>query len=457
MRRRRGRRKVRRRTRVLREVEPRFRRYCSIRGWWPVIITGLRHPGPNKEFVNPGTSGWLSAFMPQVPFGMMYQRGWIYSDQKLVCGGWSAGTLSLNSLYAEHTWWRNRWSASNCGFDLARYLGTKIYFRPHNYLDYIVFIDAEYGDFKQWLKQCMHPAVLITHPQARLIQSIRRGGPRRKLPRMWVPPPSTMNLGWHWMRDIANTGIFAWYVCWIDLDSPWAPQLPDPQAFKWWKDGNASKPPDWVTKWLDLQQLDPADALSKVVDKKGNESGLTTGKAQIDPTNPYFLLTQGPMVLKNPGFWNPTSGPTFETQPRVPYPQVTFFYKSKWQWGGSTVSLKTVCDPSKVAQVLDSLQARLTITDGDLNNYAGSGASKAKQNWQKAPDKDWTRLIETILTESGGEWNDQLYRLTAADTGQKGAEALSAGMRSWYKRRVRDLDLEPPHQKGKYCPHVDSP
>lgn len=259
--------------------------------------------------------------------GTNLASGWFYKSQDLYLGGYSMGTFSLSSLYAEHLMWRNRWSQSNCGFDLATYKGTKLYFTPHPELDYLVYIDEEYKTFAEWSKQCMHPAVLITHPKTRIIRSLRTAGPRKKMPKMFVRPPSTMNTGWQWMNNIAQSGIFAWFTCWIDLQAPWIGNVENPNTVRWWETGDSNTSPLWVSSAIMMQSKDCSKALVDYY------NGIGTGKS----LNQLNQLDYGPFILKGPSH-NLTEQP-------VKYPQMLWFYKSYWQWGGSTTGVKAVCDP----------------------------------------------------------------------------------------------------------------
>lgn len=312
-----------------------------------MLITGWKSPGTDNTDALKNAS-----FKPWFPFGTSISNGWFYSDHQIILGSYSMGTFSLQSLYAEHLMMRNRWSQSNCGFDLATYRGTKLYLQPHPRYDYIVFVDAEYRDFKTWAKQCFHPAILITHPQARVVKSLRTGGPRRKLPKLFIPPPSTMNTGWQWMSNIASAGLFAWFVCWIDFDSPWVANVDDPNTVKWWSTGSKQAKPTWFTKAIEMQGYDCKTALSKFYDN-GNK---------VSVGNAFEQIGYGPFIFKG----------VFADQGRREYPQVTWFYKSYWQWGGSTTSLKDICDP-KLEDGPDTYRSKYKTND--INN----------ENWVQSP------------------------------------------------------------------------
>lgn len=286
-----------------------------------MIITGVQ-PAQKNDTDN---NRKMASFKPYFPFGSETVSGWFTKQSNIYLGTYSMGTFSLQQCYAEHLVKRNRWSQSNCGFDLARYAGTKIYFIPHAIWDYIVFIDPEYRTFDFFRRQCMHPAVLLTHPQARLIRSIKNGGPRKKLPRMWVPSPSTITNGWQWMHTLATTGLFAWHVTWVDLERPWVGTVQNPNAVRWWESGSAQQNPDWFTTAVNFQAKDPKVALDLYY----------TGISQESPD--LKQLDNGPLTLK---------GVSLGERGALEYPQLTWFYKAYFEWGGSTTTFKTVCDPA---------------------------------------------------------------------------------------------------------------
>lgn len=307
-----------------------------------MLVTGREHPKNTDKAEQKKAS-----FKPFFPMGTVLAQGWFYKSQALYLGGYSMGTFSLASLYAEHLMWRNRWSQSNCGFDLASYKGTKLYFQPHPELDYIVYVDEEYKSFAEWAKQCMHPGVLMTHPKARLIRSIKNGGPRRKLPRMFIKPPSTMNTGWQWMNTIATAGLFAWFTTWVDLQSPWIGNVDDPNTVKWWESGTADHPPQWVNSAILMQGKDCSKA----------ENDYYAGFQPNQTLNQYNQLDFGPFIIKAPSH-------DMSKRP-VAYPQMLWFYKSYWQWGGSTTGIKNVCDPKLEIDGKNYREKYKTYADGN--------------------------------------------------------------------------------------------
>ena len=53
-------------------------------------------------------------------------------------GGFAVAVYSLEYLFEKLQLYRNVWTATNDGYDLCRFLGTKITFIRHSVCDYIV-------------------------------------------------------------------------------------------------------------------------------------------------------------------------------------------------------------------------------------------------------------------------------------------------------------------------------
>lgn len=307
---------------TLYEVNPTYRRKCTIRGVMPGIVLGrLGNTGETQAEYDKRTTN----FCPEQRFYVgQDQQQWFWPFNKtasLLCGGWSCGVFSLYQLYLEHTFHKNRWSASNCGWDTAKYRGTTLYLQQHKHIDYIFFWDAEYKDLNTFLKfEDLHPIDLITHPQAILIKSVERAGPRRTR-KVYIQRPAWWPSGWSSMGDIAKTGLFCYFMIAIDLDHPWLGKYMNPTdktTGMWWADMN------WYTKWKEFVMN---------TDKQTTPAQRVTARDSQD----YQQIRGGPFFLRS---WK------MEHQQYI-YPQITVFYKSYWTWGGRTLTMKNVCDPSK--------------------------------------------------------------------------------------------------------------
>lgn len=253
------------------------------------------------------------------------------------CGGWSVWVFSLEGLYMEHQLWKNRWSSSNCGFDLVLYFGTRLTFIPHLHRDYLIFVETDYRSSEHFFKQYLHPAVILTHPNSRIIWSYKR---KRyyKLPHIWVPRPSMWYDGWQDMRQVCRQGMFYLYVCFIDFDNPFmAPNYQGPgkdgsQKYEWWKPhlpGQTAFIPnkphhehvtqgDWLSSW-------------------GQGPSATQSEVQVKP--------DGGQNTYDPGLIASNHGPFVPKYGTLGYDQVCMFYKSYWMWGGNQLRVKKICDP----------------------------------------------------------------------------------------------------------------
>lgn len=272
--------------------------------------------------------GVLTNFCPEQRFYVGNDQAtwwWPWNKSIMIqAGGWSVGCFSLHILWQEHAYHKNRWSASNCGFDLAKYRGTTVYLPQHADIDYIYFWDAEYRDMQHFLDhEKLHPIDLITHPQAILVKSRARAGPRRTR-KVYIPRPSWWPSGWSNMYDIAKTGLFVYYVIAVDLDHPWIGKYQDPstaQKGAWWFSM------DWYDKWTEFV---------KDTDKNTNPDNRAKVKDQPD----MQTIRGGPFMLRT---WK------VEHEHYI-YKQLTMFYKSYWTWGGRSLSIKSICDPTKPLQ-----------------------------------------------------------------------------------------------------------
>lgn len=305
------------------EVNPTYRRKCTIRGVAPLLVVGRAQDTGES---NANYEANIMNFCPEARFYVGNDQAtwwwpWGRSIQ-IQSGGWTIGCFSLHILWQEHLYHKNRWSASNCGFDLAKYRGTTLYLPQHATLDYIFFWDAEYKDIDHFIKhEKLHPLDLITHPQAILIKSRARAGPRRTR-KVYIPRPSWWPSGWSNMVDIAKTGLFIYYCIVVDLDHPWIGKYQTPKDVNsgaWWMDT------DWYGKW---------EAWIQNTDH--NTSQTERAKLLSKPDNK--VIRAGPFFLRN---W------ANEHPEHYIYHQLTLFYKVYWTWGGRSLSIKNICDPSK--------------------------------------------------------------------------------------------------------------
>nr|WBM82611.1 MAG: ORF1 [Torque teno polar bear virus 1] len=170
---------------VVTQWNPQHRVGCRIKGWLPMIMSIKGHFGEKSEVFTQSSD---------VP------------DTYIQCGGgvsWRHFTLGM--FYQEHKLFRNRWSHTNVGYDLARYFGTKLRFWPHPWIDYLVYWETSFEMPERSEMSELHPANLLLIPKRMLIRSKQHRGRRRKL---FIKPPPVHTNQWYFMKTWCNIPLF---------------------------------------------------------------------------------------------------------------------------------------------------------------------------------------------------------------------------------------------------------
>nr|QYD01960.1 ORF1 [Torque teno felis virus] len=134
-------------------------------------------------------------------------------------GGVNLRVFSLDFLYSEHRFFRNCWSRTNDGYDLALYLGTKIYLPPHDRYDYLFWWDTD-------LEYITEPDFYRLHPMLSLCQQhviyvrnqVKAQNTRTK--KVFIKPPAQMTNQWQFASQIYEQPLFAWGVTFINWEEP---------------------------------------------------------------------------------------------------------------------------------------------------------------------------------------------------------------------------------------------
>nr|WBM82697.1 MAG: ORF1 [Torque teno polar bear virus 31] len=108
-------------------------------------------------------------------------------------------------FYQEHKLFRNRWSHTNVGYDLARYFGTKLRFWPHPWIDYMVYWETSFEMPERQEMADLHPANLLNIPKKLLVRSKQHRGRRKKL---FIRPPPVHTNQWYFMKTWCNIPLF---------------------------------------------------------------------------------------------------------------------------------------------------------------------------------------------------------------------------------------------------------
>uniref|UniRef100_A0AAU8H642 Capsid protein n=1 Tax=Alphatorquevirus homin29 TaxID=3048427 RepID=A0AAU8H642_9VIRU len=198
--RRRGRRKRHKPTIILRQWQPDVVRPCKITGWMPLIICG----SGSTQF------NFITHMDDFPPMGATYG------------GNFTNVTFSLEAIYEQFLYHRNRWSTSNHDLDLARYQGTTLKLYRHEYLDYIVSYNRT-GPFQisDMTYLSTHPALMLLQKHRIVVPSFLTKPKGRRSIKIRIKPPKLMLSKWYFTKDICSMGLFQLQATACTLNNPW--------------------------------------------------------------------------------------------------------------------------------------------------------------------------------------------------------------------------------------------
>nr|AXE73116.1 ORF1 [Torque teno sus virus 1b] len=191
---------------------PKVMRRVVIRGWWPILqcLKGqesLRYR-PLQWDVE---KSWRINTTLEDNYGYLVQYG----------GGWGSGEVTLEGLYQEHLLWRNSWSKGNDGMDLVRYFGCIVYLYPLKDQDYWFWWDTDFKElYAESIKEYSQPSVMMMAKRTKIVIARSRAPHRRKVRRIFIPPPSRDTTQWQFQTDFCNRPLFTWAAGLIDLQKP---------------------------------------------------------------------------------------------------------------------------------------------------------------------------------------------------------------------------------------------
>lgn len=303
-------------------------------------------------------------------------------------GGWMVGELTLEGFYNDFLEGRNRWSHSNCGFDLARYIGTKLTLYPAN-VDYIFWYDTDYGNFNEFktLVQHIHPAILINSPHTTVVLSKETLG-RYRPRRVWIPPPTIYGNRWATQSDWAQRGLAIFAISVIDFKFPWihpGTNFDNPRPYDMYDYTGPTGRNKQVVKNKNDKFL-----LSETW--WNNKTGSSSGRADVWYAQwPGWTAEMG--ALQATVYDAIALGPFVKKQQYAEC-QVCITYRSYWKWGGDILTMpERVCDPA-TGSIPKSLKGgepcdpRLILTKEDVG----------KDGYIK-PEK-WALLIDSPTKKS---------------------------------------------------------
>nr|UZV41778.1 MAG: ORF1 [Anelloviridae sp.] len=176
---------------------PQHRTGCKIRGWSLAIMAIEGHFGEKTE---------------------IYFQSSTKPDRYLVCGGGvSYRHFTLGMFYQEHLLFRNEWSTSNQGYDLARYFGTKLRFYPHEHVDFMVYWETTFEVPEKDEMPELAPGSLINKRHKIIVHSLKRRGRSKRL---FIKPPPVHTNQWYFQKTWCNVPLFKIGIVPINFRAP---------------------------------------------------------------------------------------------------------------------------------------------------------------------------------------------------------------------------------------------
>nr|ADN28517.1 ORF1 [Torque teno sus virus 1a] len=191
---------------------PKVMRRVVIRGWWP-ILQCLK----GQESLRYRPLQWDTERQWRVRSDFEDQYGYLVQYG----GGWGSGDVTLEGLYQEHLLWRNSWSKGNDGMDLVRYFGCVVYLYPLKDQDYWFWWDTDFKElYAENIKEYSQPSVMMMAKRTRIVIARDRAPHRRKVRKIFIPPPSRDTTQWQFQTDFCNRKLFTWAAGLIDMQKP---------------------------------------------------------------------------------------------------------------------------------------------------------------------------------------------------------------------------------------------
>lgn len=138
-------------------------------------------------------------------------------------GGWGCFSFSLNGIYQAWKAGFGCWTGGNEGFDLFRYFGCKITFFPDPWVSFITSttVDVQGPEYYCWTSYVQPYIMKCMKGRTKIILASADALQRRRLPKMWVPRPSTMNNGWYKTKDMCKFPLLAIKTSIYDIRQQW--------------------------------------------------------------------------------------------------------------------------------------------------------------------------------------------------------------------------------------------
>lgn len=192
--------------------------------------------------------------------------------------------LTLDYLYYEHTHFRNVWTRSNEGYDLARYIGTVFKLPPHPHIPYIFWWDRNWDETEVHRLNDMHPASLIL--QKKHVTVFPRSYGNKRTRRIFVPPPTRTTSQWFPMDSWCGVGVLQFGISPINLEDPFVhgQRITYGTTIGYAQDNQTTPPiPIWWSK-SSLEGLFNVEVCYRWWWDDGKDNYIMVNTKNIDPT-----------------------------------------------------------------------------------------------------------------------------------------------------------------------------
>lgn len=137
-------------------------------------------------------------------------------------GSFSVSRWSLEVLYGEHLRYHNWWTRKNGDFDLAKYLGVRLRFWRHKFIDYLVSYSRESPMVvTQSTFMSCHPMVQLFTKKHIVVPSLETRPRGRPYKSVWIPPPRLMKTQWFFQKDLCKVNLLLLKVATTQLSQGW--------------------------------------------------------------------------------------------------------------------------------------------------------------------------------------------------------------------------------------------
>nr|QYD01819.1 ORF1 [Torque teno felis virus] len=134
-------------------------------------------------------------------------------------GGVSLRIFDLHYLYHQHRMFKNKWTHTNDGFDVAQYLGTTIYLQPNPVFDYLFFWDTDLLREQPYDIIRMHPMTQLNSKNVVWVRN-QLTSKNTRTKKIKIKPPATLLNTWKLQNQWVDIPLFMYGFCLVNWKEP---------------------------------------------------------------------------------------------------------------------------------------------------------------------------------------------------------------------------------------------